>query len=127
MSQTNPNLGQPAPAGLPERLQALADRWSDWQDELGGVLGHDLQRVVAAAAARQSRRCDQAARLATAAWQPGQTAGVLHYAVDSLQRTLLFWDTLRERGNDFIELYRAGNPPLLAFDYETLIDGRNFD
>ena len=46
------------------------------------------------------------------------------YAVDFAQRSVLFWDTLRQRGNEFIERTKAGLPPVLHFDYETVIDGR---
>jgi pimeloyl-ACP methyl ester carboxylesterase len=49
------------------------------------------------------------------------------YLVDSVQRTVLFWDTLRQRGNDFLERNRAGLPPVLHFDYEMLVDGRQFE
>jgi hypothetical protein len=41
-----------------------------------------------------------------------------------LQRWVLFWDTLRQRGNNFLEHERAGQPPLLAFNYEMILDGR---
>ncbi len=46
------------------------------------------------------------------------------YAVDAAQRSILFWDTLRQRGNNFVEHANAGLPPLLHFDYETVVDGR---
>jgi pimeloyl-ACP methyl ester carboxylesterase len=46
------------------------------------------------------------------------------YALDWCQRWVLFWDTLRQRGNDFIEHERAGKPPLLDYDYEMIVDGR---
>ncbi|WP_205964509.1 DUF3141 domain-containing protein [Ramlibacter agri] len=46
------------------------------------------------------------------------------YAIDSAQRSVLFWDTLRQRGNGFIERSRAGLPPVLHFDYEMVLDGR---
>jgi pimeloyl-ACP methyl ester carboxylesterase len=49
------------------------------------------------------------------------------YAVDSAQRTVLFWNTLHERGNDYIEHARGGQPPVLHFDYETIVDGRNLE
>lgn len=48
------------------------------------------------------------------------------YAVDVWQRTLLFWDALRQRGNAFIEHERAGKPPLLHFDHEVVLDARKF-
>ena len=40
------------------------------------------------------------------------------------QRSILFWDTLRQRGNNFVEHTRQGLPPVLHFDYETVVDGR---
>jgi len=46
------------------------------------------------------------------------------YVVDSAQRSILFWDTLRQRGNAFIERSEQGLPPVLHFGYETVVDGR---
>ena len=46
------------------------------------------------------------------------------YASDFAQRSILFWDTLRQRGNNFVEHTRQGLPPVLHFDYETVVDGR---
>jgi pimeloyl-ACP methyl ester carboxylesterase len=48
------------------------------------------------------------------------------YAVDFAQRSILFWDTLRQRGNNFVEHERQGLPPVLRFDYEIVMDGRSF-
>jgi pimeloyl-ACP methyl ester carboxylesterase len=49
------------------------------------------------------------------------------YATDFAQRSVLFWDVLRERGNDYIEHKKEGTPPLLAFKWEIISDGRTFD
>jgi Protein of unknown function (DUF3141) len=46
------------------------------------------------------------------------------YAVDATQRSVLFWDTIRQRGNAFLEHARQGLPPVLHFDYEMVVDGR---
>ena len=48
------------------------------------------------------------------------------YAVDFAQRAILFWDTMRQRGNDFREHQKKGLPPLLHFEYETVLDARKF-
>ena len=48
------------------------------------------------------------------------------YAVDTAQRSILFWDTIRQRGNDFVEHAQAGLSPVLHFAYETVLDGREF-
>jgi pimeloyl-ACP methyl ester carboxylesterase len=49
------------------------------------------------------------------------------YATDFAQRSVLFWDVLRERGNNYIEHKKEGTPPLLAFEWEMISDGRTFD
>jgi pimeloyl-ACP methyl ester carboxylesterase len=52
---------------------------------------------------------------------------VTQYSSDFVQRSLLFWDTLRQRGNNWLEHEKAGKPPLLAFDWEMVADGRLFE
>ena len=49
------------------------------------------------------------------------------YAVDATQRSILFWDTLWQRGNNFVEHTAQGLKPVLHFDYETVLDGRTFE
>ncbi|MCE2762649.1 MAG: DUF3141 domain-containing protein [Acetobacteraceae bacterium] len=46
------------------------------------------------------------------------------YTLDAAQRSFLFWDTMREAGNNFVSHEQAGCPPVLIFDYETVVDGR---
>lgn len=46
------------------------------------------------------------------------------YATDFMQRSVLFWDTLRRRGNLWVEHEKEGKPPVLIFDYEVVVDGR---
>ena len=48
------------------------------------------------------------------------------YAVDSAQRSILFWDTIRQRGNVFLQRTIEGLPPVLHFKYETVLDARKF-
>ena len=48
------------------------------------------------------------------------------YAVDFAQRAILFWDTMRQRGNNFREHQKKGLPPLLHFAYEIVLDARKF-
>jgi pimeloyl-ACP methyl ester carboxylesterase len=49
------------------------------------------------------------------------------YLTDSLARTVLYWDALRQRGNTFLENTARGEPPVLIFGYDVLIDGRSLD
>lgn len=54
-------------------------------------------------------------------------ASAAEYTLDRLQRTILFWDTLRKRGNNYLAHLEAGQPPILIFDHELVMDGRDFD
>ncbi len=54
-------------------------------------------------------------------------AGWSRYAADAAQRWVLFWDTLRQGGNAFVERTRAGLPPVLHFEYEMVLDARTFE
>ncbi|MCR6632834.1 MAG: DUF3141 domain-containing protein [Magnetospirillum sp.] len=54
-------------------------------------------------------------------------AALEEYLIDSAQRTILTWDVLRRRGNSYIEHTVKGRPPVLIFDYETVLDGRTLD
>src|SRR6267154_1513980 len=49
------------------------------------------------------------------------------YAVDVAQRSVLFLDTLSQRGNNYREHKRKGQPPRLHFDYQSVLDGRKFE
>ena len=53
--------------------------------------------------------------------------GWYNYAVDATQRSILFWETLWQRGNNFVENAAQGLKPVLHFDYETVLDGRSFE
>jgi hypothetical protein len=48
------------------------------------------------------------------------------YSRDFLERSILFWDTLRQRADDLMEHERRGLPPLLGFRFETILDARQF-
>ena len=49
------------------------------------------------------------------------------YFVDAGQRSTLFWDTIRERGNQWLAHEEAGKPPLLHYRYEIVADARTYD
>jgi len=46
------------------------------------------------------------------------------YALDCAQRAVIFWDTLRQRGNNYLEHVQKGQPPVLHFKHEMVLDGR---
>ena len=48
----------------------------------------------------------------------------LAYAVDVAERNVLFADAMRRRANSDAEHLHAGEPPLLKFEHELVLDGR---
>ncbi|WP_321923065.1 DUF3141 domain-containing protein [Paraburkholderia guartelaensis] len=67
-------------------------------------------------------RAIESAQAAPVAAQP-----LYDYLYDAWQRSVLFLDVLRERGNQTYVHEQAGMPPVLAFDYEVIVDGRELD
>jgi pimeloyl-ACP methyl ester carboxylesterase/uncharacterized tellurite resistance protein B-like protein len=51
----------------------------------------------------------------------------LDYTLDRFQRTFLMADIMRQRGNNYLAHLRADQPPVLVFDYEPVLDGRDLD
>lgn len=47
------------------------------------------------------------------------------YLLDATERACLTMDTLRKRGDIFLEHEAQGCPPVLAYDYEIVMDGRD--
>jgi pimeloyl-ACP methyl ester carboxylesterase len=50
-----------------------------------------------------------------------------NYIVDRSQRSFLFWDAMRKRGNTYLSHLEENQPPILMFDYEEILDGRTFE
>ena len=61
---------------------------------------------------------------------PGLGAGpftpVVDYLTDAVQRTVMFWDVMRERGNQYREHLAETVPNVLDYDVELVADGRTF-
>ncbi len=53
-----------------------------------------------------------------------QTAWI-EYLVDAGQRTVLYWDVMRRRGNQYFEHMEKKAPHVLQFDYELIMTGKD--
>ncbi len=58
---------------------------------------------------------------AVQAWGP-----VGEYVTDAMQRTILFWDVMRQRSAQYYEQKAKAVPHVLSFDAELVLDGRTF-
>ena len=54
-------------------------------------------------------------------------APAFEYFVDACQRTILFWDVMRQRGNQFKAHLEETVPHVLEYAAELVLDGRNFE
>ena len=71
-------------------------------------------------------------RPSSADFLSGTTAPVLgqqafEYWVDATQRTLLFWDVMRQRSKTYYEQRAKAVPHVLSFDAEPVLDARTFE
>jgi pimeloyl-ACP methyl ester carboxylesterase len=48
------------------------------------------------------------------------------YGIDAAQRSSIYMDILIKRGDTYIEHLRSGQPPVLVFNYEMILNGRHF-
>jgi pimeloyl-ACP methyl ester carboxylesterase len=99
---------------------------------LGTKIASQLKKRLGKAHAQYTSRLQAAWEKHSAA--PAASAGNLldawsepwRYAVDVTQRSILFWDTLRQRGNEYVAGTDGEPAPALKFDYEIILDGRKF-
>ncbi|MHA7773777.1 DUF3141 domain-containing protein [Roseibium sp. M-1] len=99
------NLAELMSRGLTKHLTAISESHKTrWQTNLAGF-GKAMEAMGEA----------QNAGGLFDAWQG--------YWQDAAQRMVLAMDTLRKRGDNFIEHEEAGCPPVLIYDYEVVLDG----
>ena len=108
------------------------NRTIDRSIRISRTVGDLLQRRVRAANERFADRV----RAAYAQWTAGGTAPKTpfefwrqwsEYTLDAAQRSVLYWDTLRQRGNQWLEHEAAGKPPVLKYKYEMIADARTYE
>jgi hypothetical protein len=57
----------------------------------------------------------------------GLFAPAVEYMIDAAQRSILFWDVMRQRGNAYHEHLDQTAPHVLDYDAELLVDGRKLE
>lgn len=120
-SERLPDLGQ-------GKLQTSLNELAKMQAKVAQVYqergARALERYIAAVKAAGASWADASARTMAPAdvWRDAS-----RYWLDFTQRSILFWDTLRQRGNNWIEHEKAGKPPLLHFKWEMIADARTFE
>ena len=57
----------------------------------------------------------------------GMFSAATEYLIDAAQRSVLFWDVTRQRGNAYHEHAAETAPHVLDYQVELILDGRKFD
>jgi hypothetical protein len=57
----------------------------------------------------------------------GMFGPMLEYCVDAAQRSILFWDVMRQRGNQYREHLAETVPHVLHYEAELVVDGRQLE
>jgi len=57
----------------------------------------------------------------------GPFCSAVEYMVDAAQRSVLFWDVMRQRSNQYMEHLTQVAPNVLSFEAELVLDGRTLD
>src|ERR1700747_2044514 len=57
----------------------------------------------------------------------GSFGPAMDYMIDAAQRTVMFWDVMRQRGNQYREHLTETVPHVLEFAVELVVDGRKLD
>jgi pimeloyl-ACP methyl ester carboxylesterase len=57
----------------------------------------------------------------------GMFAPAMDYAIDAFQRSVLFWDVMRQRGNQYREHMAETAPNVLDYKAELIVDGRTLE
>jgi len=58
---------------------------------------------------------------------PAPAQQAIDYWIDGWQRTILFWDVLRQRSDQYYAQKAKAVPNVLSFDAELVLDGRTFE
>ncbi|MGL4236076.1 DUF3141 domain-containing protein [Tabrizicola sp.] len=127
----------PRPEG--DMLAAMRNGMKTAEDEIEA--GSATFNILTTAASRQSaritethsRRTEEALEKANELMENLRTAQAdgrlgadyAEYMRDAWERMILTMDTLRKRGDIFLEHEEAGCPPVLIYDYEVVMDGKD--
>lgn len=127
-----PHFGGDAIDVITQQMKALdgeVNSSSDIQHILGNAATSHVERMREAHGQRSQQAVKQAQSV-TEELTAAQLKGTLlqdwvEYVRDAAERGVLTMDALRKRGDIFLSHEEAGCPPVLIYDYEQVMDGRD--
>lgn len=118
--QKNMHAAELSRKGQKQSLHKISELSSIHNQKLQGVMLSESSKIEKLL----EKTKEKAAALMTS--EPGALWGMWQeYLTDSTQRSAMVFETLRKRGNVYLEHVESGMPPVLDFGYEVIIDGKN--
>ncbi|MFD1695034.1 DUF3141 domain-containing protein [Roseibium aestuarii] len=113
-----------------DRMLAWTAQFQEWGSTAGilqrGISIH-MEKLMQSHSERLKETAERTTAFAHQLLEPAKGTTVLdawnEYLFDAAQRMTLTLDTLRERGDIYLDHEAAGCPPVLAYDYELVLDG----
>lgn len=115
-------------------LAAVADigrSWARYEEahgyfgDLGSLAWRQMDALGRSMTDRASATASAAQNLAPRFLEGAVGSQWSDYLTEYAHRWVIFADTLRRRGNQFIRHEQDGCPPVLAYDYDVVVDGRS--
>lgn len=117
-----PDLFSPRAAD-PKRLVNHMDTLTSYAKTLRDLADMFQARANAGQFDAASRHAKALNELASNLLSSPDPKALAEYVVDATQRAILFSDTLRRRGNMFIQHETKGCPPVLHYEFDVVVDG----
>jgi pimeloyl-ACP methyl ester carboxylesterase len=104
-----------------------AERANTYVEEISGAIRTHSNAIKESSTEMVEKQAKLFGDLAKDFAKEPKASDLTDYLNDFVQRSVLFLDIMRQRGNKFVEHEEAGCPPVLAYDYDVLIDGANLE
>ena len=111
----------------PEKLKNHMDSMGEYVDMVKGISQSLVERLNGSQSDLFNKHVQVLQDLMEKAQQNPDPSSLQDYMVDFAQRSVLFLDILRQRGNMFIHHETEGCPPVLIYDYTVIVDGSKLE
>lgn len=116
--QKNMQAAQLSRQGQKQSLHKISELSSIHNQKLQGVMLTESKKIENLLEKTKEKVTSLMTSEPSALWGMWQ-----EYLTDSTQRSALVFETLRKRGNVYLDHVESGMPPVLDFGYEVIIDG----
>jgi pimeloyl-ACP methyl ester carboxylesterase len=118
--QKNMQAAQLSRQGQKQSLHKISELSSIHNQKLQGVMLTESKKIENLLEKTKEKATELMASEPTALWGMWR-----EYLTDSTQRSAMVFETLRKRGNVYLDHVESGMPPVLDFGYEVIIDGHD--